>query len=182
MRLIDADELIKDDEVNLWVSNDAVRTGKTLKMFSELFIKKINEQPTVEAIPKADYKNRLKAEREKIAEDVADKMNYMGSCLNEKNIILGVITGKREILDSLCSTCKSESCVSNGTAISKADYEARLKADMVAMLEELKEQLREMHEDFFETEHFDEAYGVSDSMDVIQQKIDSLKGGEDGKA
>jgi len=45
----------------------------------------------------------------------------------------------------------------------------------VAMLEELKEQLREMHEDFFETEHFDEAYGVSDSMDVIQQKINSLK-------
>lgn len=51
-RLIDADELIKDDEVNLWLSNDSVRTGKTLKMFSELFIKKINEQPTVEAIPK----------------------------------------------------------------------------------------------------------------------------------
>jgi hypothetical protein len=61
-------------------------------------------------------------------------------------------------------------------AIPKADYENRLKADMVAMLEELKEQLREMHEDFFETEHFDEAYGVSDSMDVIQEKINELKG------
>jgi hypothetical protein len=58
----------------------------------------------------------------------------------------------------------------------QADYENRLKADMVAMLEELKEQLREMHEDFFETEHFDEAYGVSDSMDVIQEKINELKG------
>ena len=56
----------------------------------------------------------------------------------------------------------------------QADYENRLKADMVAMLEEIKEQLREMHEDFFETEHFDEAYGVSDSMDVIQQKINDL--------
>ena len=65
-------------------------------------------------------------------------------------------------------------------AIPKADYEARLKADMVTMLEELKEQLREMHEDFFETEHFDEAYGVSDSMDIIQQKIDKLKENEDG--
>ena len=62
MRLIDADELKKDDEVNLWLSNNAVRTGKTLKMFSELFIKKIDEQPTVEAIPKADYKTRLKAD------------------------------------------------------------------------------------------------------------------------
>jgi DNA-binding LytR/AlgR family response regulator len=60
--------------------------------------------------------------------------------------------------------------------IPKADYENRLKADMVAMLEELKEQLREMHEDFFETEHFDEAYGVSNSMDIIQQKINALKG------
>lgn len=49
------------------------------------------------------------------------------------------------------------------------------KVDMAAMLEELKEQLRKMHEDFFETEHFDEAYGVSDSMDVIQQKIEQLK-------
>ena len=58
----------------------------------------------------------------------------------------------------------------------QANYETRLKADMVGMLEELKEQLREMHEDFFETEHFDEAYGVSDAMDVIQQKIDALKG------
>lgn len=54
-------------------------------------------------------------------------------------------------------------------------YEPRLKADMVAMLKELKEQLREMHEDFYETEHFDEAYGVSVSMDVIQEKIDKLK-------
>ena len=59
--------------------------------------------------------------------------------------------------------------------IHKADYENRLKADMVAMLEELKEELREMHEDYYETEHFDEAYGVSDSMDVIQQKIKALK-------
>lgn len=60
-------------------------------------------------------------------------------------------------------------------AIPKAEYEARLKADMVAMLEELKEQLREMHEDYFETEHYDEAYGVSVSMAEIQQKIDKLR-------
>lgn len=61
------------------------------------------------------------------------------------------------------------------------DYYGRLKVDMVAMLTELKEQLREMHEDFFETEHFDEAYGVSDSMDVIQQKINELEGDQEGK-
>lgn len=62
------------------------------------------------------------------------------------------------------------------------DYYGRLKVDMLDMLKELKEQLREMHEDFFETEHFDEAYGVSDSMDVIQQKINELKAeSEEGK-
>ena len=60
----------------------------------------------------------------------------------------------------------------------QADYENRLKADMVAMLKDLKEQLREMHEDYFETEHFDEAYGVSVSMHEIQQKINALRGEE----
>ena len=51
MRLIDADKLKKDDEVNLWLSNDEVRAGKNLKMFSELFIKKIDEHPTIKAVP-----------------------------------------------------------------------------------------------------------------------------------
>lgn len=46
-RLIDADELKKDDEVTKWVSRDALRTGKNLKMFSELFLKKIDDAPTV---------------------------------------------------------------------------------------------------------------------------------------
>ena len=50
-RLIDADELSKDDEVIAWVSNDAIRTGKQLKMFSELFLKKIADAPTVDAQP-----------------------------------------------------------------------------------------------------------------------------------
>lgn len=57
----------------------------------------------------------------------------------------------------------------------KDQYEARLKADMVAMLEELKGQLREKHEDYFESEYFDEACGVLDSVNVIQQKINTLE-------
>ena len=61
MRPIDADELKKDDEITTWLSNDAVRTGKTLKMFSELFIRKIDEQPTIQAVP-IDVLNKLKAE------------------------------------------------------------------------------------------------------------------------
>ena len=51
MRLIDADELKKDDEVTMWLSNDAIRTGKQLKMFSEYFINKIDNMPTVQAVP-----------------------------------------------------------------------------------------------------------------------------------
>ena len=47
MRLIDADALKKDDELTEWKTRDAIRTGKMLKTFSELFIKKIDECPTV---------------------------------------------------------------------------------------------------------------------------------------
>ena len=50
MRLIDADALIKNDEVTEWLSINPIRTGKMLKAFSELFIKKVNEMPTINAI------------------------------------------------------------------------------------------------------------------------------------
>lgn len=46
-RLIDADALKKDDEVTEWLSLNAVRTGKMLKRFSELFIKKIDATPSI---------------------------------------------------------------------------------------------------------------------------------------
>lgn len=46
-RLIDADALKKDDEVTEWLSLNAVRTGKMLKRFSELYIKKIDATPTI---------------------------------------------------------------------------------------------------------------------------------------
>ena len=43
MRLIDADALKKDDELTEWLTRDAIRTGKMLKAFSELFVKKIDD-------------------------------------------------------------------------------------------------------------------------------------------
>lgn len=46
-RLVDADALSKDDEVTEWLSLNPVRTGKMLKRFSELFIKKINDAQTI---------------------------------------------------------------------------------------------------------------------------------------
>lgn len=54
-RLIDADALKKDDEVTEWLSLNSIRTGKMLKSFSELFIKKIDTTPTIiEADKKGD--------------------------------------------------------------------------------------------------------------------------------
>lgn len=82
-----------------------------------------------------------------------------------KGIHYGLLHGLDNILDNVPTV----------EAIPKADYESRLKANMVAMLVELKEQLREIHENYFKTEHYDEADGVSDSMDVIQQKISELE-------
>jgi len=72
----------------------------------------------------------------------------------------------------------------------KKDYENRLKAEKVAMLEELKKEIEEL--DFFEGEKpinitqelMDEVkswgYGVKDCKKLIQSKINKLKGEEDG--
>ena len=58
-------------------------------------------------------------------------------------------------------------------AIPKADYETRLKSDMVAMLEELKSYIEtmaiiELDSTFAEGERY--------CADIIQQKINALKG------
>lgn len=46
-RLIDADALKKDDEVTEWISINPIRTGKMLNQFSKLFVKKIDDAPTI---------------------------------------------------------------------------------------------------------------------------------------
>lgn len=68
----------------------------------------------------------------------------------------------------------------------KQEYENRLKADMVAMLKELKKEIEEL--DFFEGEEpinitqelMDEVksweYGVKDCKKLIQSRIDKMKG------
>ena len=61
-------------------------------------------------------------------------------------------------------------------------YENRLKADMVDMLEELKKEIIELP---FPQREPDYMYGYSycqlNNLDVIQDKINELKGVEDGK-
>jgi hypothetical protein len=64
-------------------------------------------------------------------------------------------------------------------AIPKADYENRLKADMVAMLEDLKQDL--LAEAYgIEMDCTDYVVNVADIDKVIQQKINELKGDKNG--
>ena len=71
-------------------------------------------------------------------------------------------------------------------AIPKADYENRLKADMVAMLEELQLELDEMKITKVRSAGFAPyskdpfRRGVNCSKEIIQQKINSLKENKDG--
>lgn len=68
-------------------------------------------------------------------------------------------------------------------AIPKDQYEARLKADMVAMLEELLAELKELPKAcFYEENEFGDVTGCIDypaisknALDLIQQKINELK-------
>lgn len=53
-RLIDADALKKDDETVEWLSINPIRTGKMLNQFSKLFVKKIDDAPTIIEADKGD--------------------------------------------------------------------------------------------------------------------------------
>ena len=62
-------------------------------------------------------------------------------------------------------------------AIPKADYENRLKADMVAMLEDLDLKIDEMYEPQFSKEGMDGFYWAQGLFKaLVQEKIKSLKG------
>lgn len=63
-------------------------------------------------------------------------------------------------------------------AIPKADYENRLKADMVAMLTEIQLEIEELYPKARRTYRdglTSYCEGVDDSRELIQQKIDALK-------
>lgn len=65
--------------------------------------------------------------------------------------------------------------------IHKADYENRLKADMVAMLEDLKQDfIAEAYG--IEMNCTDYVVNVADIDKIIQQKINDLRGVEDGNS
>ena len=70
-------------------------------------------------------------------------------------------------------------------AIPKADYEARFKADMVAMLTDIQLEIKELWDGRYDVWLDNQYYiGKSDTLEevieVIQQKIDALKGIKNG--
>ena len=66
-------------------------------------------------------------------------------------------------------------------AIPKADYENRLKADMVAMLTEIQLEIKEQFNDRpFSYNHHQRTEFYRDVDQIIQQKIDKLKENTDG--
>jgi hypothetical protein len=68
-------------------------------------------------------------------------------------------------------------------SILKADYEARLKADMVAMLTDLHLKMEELGDDLDPTEDWDYGYksGVEDMIQLLDERIDKLKGESDAQ-
>lgn len=57
----------------------------------------------------------------------------------------------------------------------QADYENRLKADMMAMLEELKKEMNPIKDCEYQIYGKEEWNFVGKCQDIIQQKIDKLK-------
>ena len=68
-------------------------------------------------------------------------------------------------------------------AIPKADYETRLKADLVAILTELHLKMEELGDDLDPTEDWDYGYksGVEDMIQLLDERIDKLKGESDAQ-
>ena len=65
----------------------------------------------------------------------------------------------------------------------QADYENRLKAYMVAMLTELHIRMEEIGDDLDPTEDWDYGYksGVEDMIQLLDERIDKLKGESDAQ-
>ena len=84
-----------------------------------------------------------------------------------KGIHYGLLHGLDNILDD----------VKEVEAIPKADYEARLKADMIAMLNEIQLEIEELYPKARKTYRdglTSYCEGVDDSREIIQQKINAL--------
>lgn len=86
-----------------------------------------------------------------------------------KGIHYGLLHGLDNILDNVPTV----------EAIPKDQYEARLKADMVANYKDIQAEIRRFMYDV-NPNSSESDYACNYIIDIIQQKIDKLKGNEDG--
>lgn len=107
-RLIDADKLLE----NQYRIDDSA----TLSTRDVIDVEDIEDAPIVEAIPKADYENRLATDMVTI----------------------------KQLSNSVKTLQKANLEIAGAYDKLKADYEARLKADMVAMLEKIQLEIEEL--------------------------------------
>lgn len=87
--------------------------------------------------------------------------------------------------ENIPKSCRSAHCpLEEVEAIPKADYENRLKADMVAMLTEIQLEIEEKSIIDYDEDLYDGGecvISISEINEIIQEKINKLKGAEDGK-
>ena len=76
-RMIDADKVIKDMQ---YYHDDCAKTSEYTRLGFETAIEVVKDAPTIEAIPKADYEARLKADMVVMLEDLKKEMNPIKEC------------------------------------------------------------------------------------------------------
>lgn len=84
MRLIDADKLELDYDWSEYEIDDGQVITNGYQAYSE---EQIDNAPTVEAIPKADYENRLKSDLEAILEELDLEVDELASHFADGRIV-----------------------------------------------------------------------------------------------
>jgi DNA-directed RNA polymerase specialized sigma subunit len=134
--------------------------------FQEIFKKFATE---VWAFPEKDFLTWLNAEYK----EPATKNDLV-----PRNVVERIIKSPRtkEQMLLVLNSLPSQEPITKVEAIPKADYEQRLKADMVAMLTEIQLEIEEKFNDRpFSYNHHQRTEFYRDIDEVIQQKINSLK-------
>lgn len=112
-------------------------------------------------------------DRERLLVDVASlKQSPWFTRGKNEQILHGVFLERKEAVETVEDLCiKSKPTVE---AIPKADYETRLKADMLAMLTDIQLEIEELQGKY--SPYYDEA--SQHTSEIIQQKINALRGDE----
>jgi hypothetical protein len=111
----------------------------------------------------------------------------MGMSIDTPFIAHSELTDEIYVIDKKAKYCVTDqvmkAVVDTNRAIPKADYENRLKADLVAMLTELKNELidKSWNIDMYDDNLDFECCYLNDIYEIIQQKINELKSESEDK-